>query len=236
MAAIIAGLVAAADIARQNGDRASAARWESTADFWRSSLASWTFTTNGFSGGYRYFERIDPTQDPNGPETLHFEEGDFFAHDVADFGFLDLARLGVVALRLSAPERSVRWISPDVRWRWTEGVVAGGVPQTALAASNPFKTLRDSSKKEPTVARADFLVVDAVLRNRSPNGSLSPSALVVHRLVRAPKIVKGHPGTDAGPRLAAIGVGYAQIRVALPRLADRTLSAGQENLRRAFAD
>ena len=32
--------------------------------------------------------------------------------------------------------------------------------------------------------------------------------LVVHRLVRAPKIVKGDPGTDAGPRLAAIGVGF----------------------------
>src|SRR4029077_9952611 len=32
--------------------------------------------------------------------------------------------------------------------------------------------------------------------------------LVVHRLVRAPKIVEVHPGTDAGPRLAAIGVGF----------------------------
>jgi hypothetical protein len=26
--------------------------------------------------------------------------------------------------------------------------------------------------------------------------------------VRAPKIVEVHPGTDAGPRLAAIGVGF----------------------------
>ena len=97
MAAVIAGLVAAADIARQNGDTASAARWESTADAWRSSLADRAYTTDGFWGGHRYYERIDPTQDPNGPQTLHFNEGDFFAHDVADFGFLDLARLGVVA-------------------------------------------------------------------------------------------------------------------------------------------
>ena len=44
-----------------------------------------------------YYERIDPAQDPNGPQTLHFNEGNFFAHDVADFGFLDLVRLGVVA-------------------------------------------------------------------------------------------------------------------------------------------
>ena len=48
IAAIIAGPVAAADIARQNNDPASAARWESTADSWRSSLAAWTFTTDGF--------------------------------------------------------------------------------------------------------------------------------------------------------------------------------------------
>jgi glucoamylase len=98
--AIIAGLVAAADIARQNGDSASATRWESRADEWRSSLAGRTYTTDGFWGGHRYYERIDPTPDtdPNGPRTIHFNEGDFFAHDVADFGFLDLARLGVVGL------------------------------------------------------------------------------------------------------------------------------------------
>ena len=97
IAAIIAGLVAAADIARQNNDPASAARWELTADSWRSSLADRTYTTDGYWGGHRYFERIDPTQDPNGSQTIHFNEGDFLAHDVADFGFLDLVRLGVVA-------------------------------------------------------------------------------------------------------------------------------------------
>ena len=97
IAAIIAGLVAAADIARQNNDPGSAARWESTADSWRSSLADRTYTTDGYWGSHRYFERIDPTQDPNGSQTIHFDEGDFLAHDIADFGFLDLVRLGVVA-------------------------------------------------------------------------------------------------------------------------------------------
>lgn len=97
MAAIIAGLVAAADIARQNGDPASAARWEATADSWRSSVAGRTFTTDGYWGAHRYYERIDPSQDPNDSRTLHFDEGDFYAHDVVDFGFLDLVRLGVLA-------------------------------------------------------------------------------------------------------------------------------------------
>jgi glucoamylase len=97
IAAIIAGLIAAADIARQNNDPASAARWESMADSLRSSLADRTYTTDGYWDGHRYFERIDPTQDPNSAQTIHFNEGDFLAHDVADFGFLDLVRLGVAA-------------------------------------------------------------------------------------------------------------------------------------------
>ena len=68
IAAEIAGLVAAADIARQNGDAASAASWESTADSWRSSLAGWTFTTSGFWDGHQYYERIDRTSNPNDNE------------------------------------------------------------------------------------------------------------------------------------------------------------------------
>jgi glucoamylase len=101
IAAEIAGLVAAADIARQNGDATSASRWESTADSWRSSLAGWTYTTSGFWNGHQYYERIDridqtnPAPNPNDGRQICFDEGCFFAHDVADFGFLDLVRLGV---------------------------------------------------------------------------------------------------------------------------------------------
>jgi hypothetical protein len=35
--------------------------------------------------------------------------------------------------------------------------------------------------------------------------------LVVHCLMWASKIVKGHPGTDAGSRLAAVGVGFQMV-------------------------
>lgn len=95
IAAEIAGLVAAADIARQNGDTASAASWESTADSWRSSLAGWTFTTKGFWGDHQYYERIDQTSNPNDTsDHLCFIDGSYVAHDVADFGFLELVRLG----------------------------------------------------------------------------------------------------------------------------------------------
>jgi glucoamylase len=95
VAAEIAGLVAAADIARQNGDTTSATTWESTANLWQSSLDGWTFTTSGFWGGHHYDERIDHKSDPNDTsDQLCFREGCFNARDVADLGFLDLVRLG----------------------------------------------------------------------------------------------------------------------------------------------
>ena len=94
IAAEIAGLVAAADIARQNGDAPSATSWELTADSWRSNFAGWTFTTSGYWNGHQYYERIDKTSNPNDGEQICFDEGCFYAHDVVDFGFLDLVRLG----------------------------------------------------------------------------------------------------------------------------------------------
>lgn len=95
IAAEIAGLVAAADIARQNGDAGSASAWESTADSWRTSLPGLTFTTSGFWGGGHYYERIDQTSNPNDSSQICFDEGCFRAHDIVDFGFLELVRLGI---------------------------------------------------------------------------------------------------------------------------------------------
>jgi glucoamylase len=95
VSAEIAGLIAAADIARANGDTTSASSWESTADSWRNSLAGATFTTNGYWGGHQYYERIDKNGNPNDTDQLCFQEGCFYEHDIVDFGFLDLVRLGV---------------------------------------------------------------------------------------------------------------------------------------------
>ena len=97
IAAEIAGLVTAGAIARDNGDTTSAANWEATADSWRNSLAGWTFTTSGYWGTGKYYERIDTTTDPNSSNTLCFQEGCYYQHDVVDLGFLDLVRLGVAA-------------------------------------------------------------------------------------------------------------------------------------------
>lgn len=102
IAAEVAGLIAAADIARQNGDAQSAAGWEATADSWRASLKGWTFTTTGTWGGNPghggYYERIDKGSSPDDTDQLCFDDHEcFWERDVADYGFLELVRLGLAA-------------------------------------------------------------------------------------------------------------------------------------------
>jgi glucoamylase len=95
IAAEIAGLVAAADLARVNGDNASAGGYESTADTWRNQLDGWTFTSTGTFGDHHYYERIDSGFNPDDTATRCFKAGCFWERDVVDGGFLELVRLGV---------------------------------------------------------------------------------------------------------------------------------------------
>ena len=111
IAAEIAGLVAAADLAKAAGDNASAALYLATADDWRSHVKDWTFTTTGPLGDGQYFERIDDDGNPNDGHPLDINNGGG-THDersVVDAGFLDLVRLGVLpatdpAVLASLPE------------------------------------------------------------------------------------------------------------------------------------
>lgn len=95
IAAEVAGLVAAGAIARANGDTTSASRYETTADSWRNSLDGWTFTTTGYFGDHRYYERIDSGTDPDDTAQRGFEDGTWYERDIVDGGFLDLVRLGL---------------------------------------------------------------------------------------------------------------------------------------------
>lgn len=97
IAAEIAGLVCAADIARAAGDTASAKFYLAKADHWQQNVTAWTFTTTGFHGDGRYFVRINDDLDPNDGATLAVKNGGGH-HDeryIVDGGFLELVRLGV---------------------------------------------------------------------------------------------------------------------------------------------
>ena len=102
-AAVIAGLVSAADIATQAGDPAAAARDLAAARRDRDSLKPTTLTTNGALGNGalgtgRYFLRIAPTGQPNQHTRLHASNGHpaLPEDQILDAGFLELVRYGVL--------------------------------------------------------------------------------------------------------------------------------------------
>ena len=97
IAAQIAGLVTAADIARVNGDDASAALYTGVADDWQRRVEEWTFTTSGPLGDGEYFVRIDADGRPNEDDWVEINNGGGWhpEREVVDGGFLDLVRLGV---------------------------------------------------------------------------------------------------------------------------------------------
>ena len=110
LAACIAGLICAAQFARQRKDEKTASYLEEHADFLESHVDAWTTTTRGslVPGIARHYIRIlpvdcnavQPPEDPN--EALltikNVEPGkpfQFPAKDVVDAGFLELVRYGI---------------------------------------------------------------------------------------------------------------------------------------------
>jgi glucoamylase len=98
IAAQIAGLVCAADLARANGDDASAERWLALADEWQAKLKDWTVTQTGPLSESRHFLRLTKDGDPDAGTTYSIGDGGPSAVDqraVVDASFLDVVRYGI---------------------------------------------------------------------------------------------------------------------------------------------
>jgi glucoamylase len=112
IAAEVAGLVAAARIAQDNGDNVRAASYLAAADYWQQNVTHWTYTNTGPYGNHHYYVRINPanmSQSGSGPQvyepTSYPESGQSFLvkngggtqdeRAVVDGGFLELVRMGV---------------------------------------------------------------------------------------------------------------------------------------------
>ena len=98
IASEIAGLVCAADIARDHGDQASADRYLRTADNWHKNVERWTLTTNGPLAEHPYYLRITKDGRPNSGTTYSVGDSGPSAVDqraVVDTSYLELVRLGV---------------------------------------------------------------------------------------------------------------------------------------------
>mgnify|MGYP001035879181 CR=1 FL=1 len=96
LAAQVAALICAADLARQAGDEEAALRYEQTADEWNGQIEAWTLTTSGLLGDGRYYLRISDG-DPNAatPITIANGGGTYDQRAIIDQSFLELVRLGL---------------------------------------------------------------------------------------------------------------------------------------------
>src|SRR5580700_5208438 len=97
MADEVAGLVAAAAIAKVQGDIASERLFLATADNFRRLILTTTVTDNGPLSSQPYFIRVDKTGDPDQAYDYTLGNGNPNSYDqraVVDQGFLELVRLG----------------------------------------------------------------------------------------------------------------------------------------------
>jgi glucoamylase len=106
IAAEIAGLVAAGQLAQAAGDTARADLYLATADDYERNVKAWTVTTSG-PDGPRYFIRESVSGNPNTNQTYNLGNGSLNNIDqrsIIDAGFLELTRMG----ELSATDPDVR--------------------------------------------------------------------------------------------------------------------------------
>jgi glucoamylase len=121
LAAEIAGLVCAADIAKKNNANEDADHYLHVADDWASNLEKWTLTTTGHLGTPEdragYYIRIDQTADPNDGATLDVRNGGgvWDKRDVVDAGFLEFVRLGIRPADDPNITRSIHVIDSTIR-------------------------------------------------------------------------------------------------------------------------
>ena len=97
IAAEIAGLVCAADIAQKNGDENSAKIWLEKADDWAKNVEKWTATTKGKYGDGNYYLRLTKNGTPDAGEKIELNNGagTWLESEIVDAGFLELVRFGI---------------------------------------------------------------------------------------------------------------------------------------------
>lgn len=123
IAAEIAGLVLAADIAEKNGDLASAATYRATADSWASRVESWTATTNGPYAPRPYYLRVTKNGDPDQGTHIQLSDGGPLIDQrrVVDPSFLDLVRLGVKPAADPTVRNSLQVVDDQLGYRTDNG-------------------------------------------------------------------------------------------------------------------
>ena len=99
LAAIIAGLAVAGNIARNVGEPGCAALYLATADRYARHVERWTAVTRGPLSDRPYYIRVSDTPDPDDGHWIELKNGGGWhpKAEIVDGGFLELVRLGVKA-------------------------------------------------------------------------------------------------------------------------------------------
>ena len=115
LAAQIAGLVCAAEIAKANRDDASAKRYLDTADNWMKNIEKWTVTKGDGASGY--YLRITANNDPNDGATMEINSSTRVVDErkILDAGFLEFVRLGIKPPRDSLIVESLKLIDQLIK-------------------------------------------------------------------------------------------------------------------------
>jgi glucan 1,4-alpha-glucosidase len=97
IAAEIAGLVCASEIAKRNDDQPSANLYLAAADDFARNVERWTATTTGVYGDRNYYLRLSFNDDPDDGQPFDIGNGGgvYDEREIVDAGFLELVRLGV---------------------------------------------------------------------------------------------------------------------------------------------
>jgi glucoamylase len=123
IAAEIAGLVCAAEIAGRNGDEASRLIYLATADDWARNVERWTATTTGKYGDGNYFLRITQNGNPDKGDKIELNNGAGFfdEREIVDAGFLELVRLGIKSPDDPLIAKSVKVIDQIIKVKTPNG-------------------------------------------------------------------------------------------------------------------
>jgi glucoamylase len=121
IAAEIAALICAADIARKNNAADDSARYIKTADDWAANIEKTLVTTTGHLGGTAaaqgYYIRLSHTTDPNDAYQVDVGNGAgvWDQRDIIDAGFLEFVRLGIRRADDLAIIRSLQLVDSTIR-------------------------------------------------------------------------------------------------------------------------
>ena len=167
IAAEIAALVCAAEIAKRNADTQSASAYLKAADLWTTNVEKWTATTNGPHGDGNYYLRITENNNPNDGAKIEINSngGTFDEREIVDAGFLELVRLGIkhpddplIVKSLAVVDRLLM-IQTKAGQGWYRynhdayGERADGIPYDAQAGHGRLWTLLTGERGEYELAR-----------------------------------------------------------------------------------